>query len=70
MLMHPSRDELLKNINSAYSLCVIAAKRARRIRDGEEMMLDEYQSVQPVGKALEEIAHGDILIDPKSQTIE
>ena len=70
MLMHPSRDKLLKNIDSAYSLCVIAAKRSKRIRDGEKLMLDDYHSVQPVGKALEEIAHGDILIDPKSQVVE
>lgn len=70
MLMYPSRDELLQKINSAYSLCVIASKRAKRIRDGEKLMLDDYQSVQPVGKALEEIAHGDILIDPTSQISE
>lgn len=70
MLLHPSRDELLEKIDSAYSLCVLAAKRSRRIRDGEKKMLEEYQSVQPVGQALEEIANGDVVVNPDSQSFE
>ncbi len=70
MLLHPSRDELLEKIDSAYSLCVLAAKRSKRIRDGEKKMLTDYHSVQPVGIALEEIVNGDVVIDPESQSFE
>lgn len=70
MLLYPSKDELLENVDSAYSLVILASKRSRQLRDGGTEMLNEYQSVKPVGKALEEIAAGDIVIDPKSQTEE
>lgn len=70
MLLYPSQDDLLKQVNSSYSLVVLAAKRSHALRRGETPMLEEYKSVKPVGKALEEIAAGDVVIDPSSQTFE
>lgn len=46
---------------------MLSAKRAHQLAedessDGEEM-LEEYQSIRNVGKALEEIEAGDLVID-------
>lgn len=67
MLLHPSLDKLLNRIDSKYSLVMLSAKRAHQLAvdessDGEEM-LEEYQSIRNVGKALEEIEAGDLVID-------
>jgi len=70
MLLYPSLDKLLNRIDSKYSLAMLAAKRAHQLNnpnnpeDGE--MLEEYESVQNVGKALEEIESGDLIIDSNS----
>ena len=67
MLLHPSLDKLLNRIDSKYSLVMLSAKRAHQLAedessDGEEM-LEEYQSIRNVGKALEAIEAGDLVID-------
>lgn len=67
MLLEPSLDKLLEKIDSKYSLVILAAKRAQEIdaagEDEEEKILDNYKSVRNVGKALEEIEAGDLIID-------
>lgn len=67
MLLEPSLDRLLDKINSKYSLVMLAAKRAHELNDAEdedaELILDNYHSVRNVGKALEEIEAGDLVID-------
>lgn len=67
MLLYPSQDDLLKKIDSKYSLVILAAKRAKELHNNEKSeMMEEYQSVKNVGKALEEIKSGDLVIDPDS----
>lgn len=67
MLLYPSQDDLLKKIDSKYSLVILAAKRAKELHDNEESeMMDNYESNKNVGKALEEIKSGDLVLDPKS----
>ncbi|MCC5888961.1 MAG: DNA-directed RNA polymerase subunit omega [Alkalibacterium sp.] len=67
MLLYPSQDDLLKKIDSKYSLVILAAKRAKVLHDSPSaQMLDSYQSKKNVGKALEEIKSGDLVIDPDS----
>ncbi len=71
MLIYPSIDRLLEQIDSKYSLATLAAKRAHDFENKEEDMenpklLEEYESISNVGKALEEIASGDLVIDPAS----
>lgn len=73
MLLYPSQDKLLGKIDSKYSLVILAAKRAQMMRQKSEegkikhpKMLEEYKSVKNVGQALEEIAAGDLVIDPSS----
>lgn len=67
MLLYPSQDDLLKKIDSKYSLVILAAKRAKELHNNEKSeMMEEYQSVKNVGKALEEIKSGDLVMDPDS----
>lgn len=67
MLLYPSQDDLLKKIDSKYSLVILAAKRAKELHNNKKSeMMEEYQSVKNVGKALEEIKSGDLVMDPDS----
>lgn len=72
MILYPSIDKLLDKVDSRYSLAVLAAKRAHELEAGGVKMLPEndYKSPKPVGKALEEIVKGDVVIDPDSQMTE
>lgn len=65
MLVYPSIDKLLEKVDSKYSLVTLASKRARQFEDTEQNtkeLLEEYKSISPVGKSLEEIAAGDLVI--------
>ncbi|MFE8699020.1 DNA-directed RNA polymerase subunit omega [Cytobacillus sp. FJAT-54145] len=59
-MLYPSIDSLMTKIDSKYSLVSVAAKRARKLQQGEKLHLDKYVSYKQVGKALEEI-HSDKL---------
>lgn len=61
-ITYPSIDGLLDRIDSRYSLSVLASKRAHELEAGQTPALESYQSVKPVGKALEEIAAGKVTI--------
>ncbi|EPC83467.1 DNA-directed RNA polymerase subunit omega, partial [Lacticaseibacillus paracasei subsp. paracasei CNCM I-4649] len=39
------------------------------LESGDLKMLSDYKSDKSVGKALEEIAAGDVIIDPKSKCL-
>ncbi|MGO4936603.1 DNA-directed RNA polymerase subunit omega [Fundicoccus sp. Sow4_H7] len=62
MMLYPSIDKLIKEVPSKYSLVILASKRAHEMRVYKNEILDDYQSVKPVGKALEEIVSGDLEI--------
>ena len=64
MILFPSVDELLKRIDSRYSLVMLASKRAHELERGSAPLLDHYYSSKPVGKALEEIEADTVTIDP------
>jgi DNA-directed RNA polymerase subunit omega len=70
VLIYPSIDRLLEKIDSKYSLATLASKRAHDFEEANETpnreLLEEYKSISNVGKALEEIASGDLVIDPES----
>ncbi|MSD83692.1 DNA-directed RNA polymerase subunit omega [Lactobacillus curvatus] len=70
MIVYPSIDKLLENVNSRYSLAVLASKRAHEIEAGDIKMLSEYKSPKTVGMAMEEIAAGNVIIDPDSLMLE
>lgn len=54
-MLYPSIDELLKKIDSKYTLVTIAAKRARELKEKDDLSIEEPVSKKFVGMALEEI---------------
>lgn len=53
----PKLEELMKNVDSKYSLVVLAAKRARQITDAHT---NKEELIKPVTQALYEIAENKI----------
>lgn len=60
-MLYPSIDEMMKKVDSKYSLVVAASRRARLLRDGGKTDLRAPRSHKFVGVALEEI-YKDILL--------
>jgi len=58
-MIKPSIDVLVTKVDSKYSLVVAAAKRARSIVEGSQV-LAETESNKPVTQALFEIAAGKV----------
>ncbi len=69
-MIYPSIDKLLNIVNSKYELVHIAARRSKEIfRTGETQMPEgNYISVKNIGKALEEVAEGLIIVKPQEKT--
>lgn len=61
-LIYPSIDEMLKNVDSRYSLVILAAKRARQLREGQAAG-DNTSIFKEVTSALEDIAAGKITFE-------
>ncbi|MFD0587923.1 DNA-directed RNA polymerase subunit omega [Paenibacillus sp. GCM10027627] len=59
-MLYPSIDEMVKKVDSKYTLVVAASRRARMLRNGEKSELVNPRSHKYVGVALEEI-YGDVL---------
>lgn len=58
-MIYPSGDKLEELVESRYSLVVLAAKRAKQLRDGAPKLI-ETTSTNPLTVALEEIAAGKV----------
>lgn len=67
-MLYPSIDKLMDRIDSKYSLVTVAAKRARRLQEEDNPLLNEYRSHKFVGKALEEIYQGLLTMKDPDQT--
>ena len=66
-MLNPSIAELLKNVNSSrFTLCIAAAKRAHQLDRGAEELFDKKVAERNIGKALEEILEGKVVIDDTS----
>ena len=63
-VIYPSIDKLLNIINSKYELVHVAATRSYDIKhnDNLQMPKDKYKSKKNIGKALEEVAAGLVVI--------
>ncbi|MBD2871458.1 DNA-directed RNA polymerase subunit omega [Paenibacillus arenilitoris] len=59
-MLYPSIDEMVKKVDSKYTLVVAASRRARMLRNGDKSELRNPRSRKFVGVALEEI-YGDML---------
>ncbi|MEK3884417.1 DNA-directed RNA polymerase subunit omega [Paenibacillus sp. PL2-23] len=59
-MLYPSIDEMVKKVDSKYTLVVAASRRARMLRNGDKSELASPRSHKYVGVALEEI-YGDVI---------
>ncbi|MGH2453527.1 MAG: DNA-directed RNA polymerase subunit omega [bacterium] len=58
-MIKPPLEALLDRVDNKYALVIVAAKRARQLKDGALPMVD-VETANPVTIALEEIAAGKI----------
>jgi len=63
-MLYPSVDALKKEIDSKYSLVILASKRAHELDAGAQATLENFDSVKSVGQALEEIEAELVVNDP------
>ncbi len=64
-MIYPSADELEKRVDSRFTLVILAARRAKQLREGAPKLLDT-PSTNPLTIALEEIAAGKVTFDVPS----
>lgn len=64
-MTEPSVDELLKKVDSQYTLVIMAARRARAINDEE--VTSHQKKVKPVTLALEEIYNDQVKYHRKGE---
>jgi len=60
-LIYPSADTIEDKVKSRYSLVILAAKRAKQIKEGAPVLIDTL-STNPLTIALEEIAAGKVTV--------
>jgi DNA-directed RNA polymerase subunit omega len=60
-LIYPSGDTIEQKVRSRYSLVVLAAKRAKQIKEGAPVLIDT-ESSNPLTIAMEEIAAGKVTV--------
>lgn len=62
-MLEPSIDSLQKKIKSKYTLVTLSARRARDLRETNNLLIEHPNSVKYVGMALEEIQAGKLSIE-------
>ena len=60
MMLEPSIDKLMQNINSKYTLVTLSARRARQMQETNKYLIDDYDAKKYVGIALEEVNQGKL----------
>ncbi len=58
-MLYPSINDLLKTVDSRYTLVLLVSKRARQIVDGSEPLVNPKSS-KPVSIAVQEVAEGKV----------
>ena len=63
-MIYPSIDKLLNLINSKYELVHVAAARSYDIKHNNNLQMpkEKYKSKKNIGKALEEIVEGLVVV--------
>ena len=63
-MIYPSIDKLLNIVDSKYQLVHISARRSKEIKATNhlQMPINKYVSKKNIGRALEEIAEGYIVV--------
>lgn len=62
MMLEPSIDSLQTKIKSKYTLVTIAARRARELREFNNVQVENPTSNKYVGLALEEVQAGKLTV--------
>ncbi len=62
-MLEPSIDSLQKRIKSKYTLVTLAARRARELRDLNNLQIENPTSKKYVGMALEEVQAEKLTVD-------
>jgi DNA-directed RNA polymerase subunit omega len=60
-LIYPSGDTIEQKVRSRYSRVILAAKRAKQIKEGAPILIDT-DSTNPLTIAMEEIAAGKVTV--------
>lgn len=68
-MLYPSINDLMKKIDSRYTLVMAASKRARQIIDGKAAKV-ESNSKKPVTIATQEIYEGKVTYSPVKEEAE
>nr|MBP3259333.1 DNA-directed RNA polymerase subunit omega [Bacilli bacterium] len=68
-MIYPSIDKLTNQVGSKYLLINVVAKRAKEIQvtGHYQMKENEYKSVKPIGRAMEEISKGLVHIKEEEE---
>lgn len=66
MILYPSIVDLMKKVDSKYTLCSLVAKRARLLISGDTKLVD-IDSDKPVTIATEEVNRGFITYERPSK---
>ena len=67
-MIYPSADKIDQEIDSKYALVVLAAKRARQIKEGARPLVPT-DSANPLTVALEEIAGGKVKYEFNAESL-
>jgi DNA-directed RNA polymerase subunit omega len=62
-MLYPSIDKLTQKVESKYTLVTVASKRARQLREQNNLQLEKPKSKKFVGQALEELIEGHIVYE-------
>lgn len=64
-MIYPSIDKILNVVDSKYRLVHIVSKRSKEMkREGNyEKKIDQYESTKNLGRALEEVAEGYLVVN-------
>lgn len=58
-MLYPSIKDLMKKVDSRYTLVVLSAKRARQLTE-DDVNIDEHNSNKPVSIAVNQINEGKV----------
>jgi DNA-directed RNA polymerase subunit omega len=62
-MLYPSIDKLTEKVESKYTLVTVASKRARQLRENNDLQLDKPKSKKFVGQALEELISDQLVYE-------
>jgi DNA-directed RNA polymerase subunit omega len=66
-MLYPSIDKLTEKVESKYTLVTVASKRARQLRENNNLQLEKPKSKKYVGQALEELISDKLVYETESR---